>query len=54
MAKPVTFEQFIKKEFGDGTITSAAEIIDRPREVIPTTISLDIALNGGIPEGRWP
>lgn len=59
-AKPATeavaasskaFEAFITKEFGSGIMIPASMLIDKKREIIPTALSLDIALNGGIPEG---
>jgi recombination protein RecA len=46
------FDAFIKKEFGDGIIVPASAISERPRAIIPTCLSLDVALTGGIPEGK--
>jgi recombination protein RecA len=43
----------INKDFGDGTIMSLSEMNETKIECIPTdSVSLDIALGGGIPKGR--
>lgn len=46
-----SFDAFIKREYGENIIQTADTIIDRPRQIIPTTLSLDLSLSGGIPEG---
>jgi recombination protein RecA len=47
-----TLDQFLTRIHGRGIIASAAEAMPpRSREVLNTPLSLDIALNGGIPDG---
>jgi intein/homing endonuclease len=43
----------ISKEFGENIISSANSIIDRKQVIIPISPGLDIALNGGVPEGSF-
>tara|TARA_B100002019_G_scaffold29462_1_gene23395 strand:+ start:4922 stop:5935 length:1014 start_codon:yes stop_codon:yes gene_type:complete len=43
----------IKKSFGDDIILSANSVVDKKIINIPISPSLDIALNGGIPEGSF-
>lgn len=43
----------INKEYGDGIVTPAVDFMRRPKQVIPLSPALDVALNGGIPEGSW-
>jgi recombination protein RecA len=50
--KAESFDEFLTRQYGDGVVTTASAVIDRPRKVLPTVLSLDIALNGGIPEGK--
>ncbi len=45
------FQEFIKRQYGDGVLTKANDVIRRPRDILRTVLSLDIALNGGIPDG---
>lgn len=47
----VAFDEFIRSQF-DGVMVGGHEYVDRPREIVPTVLSLDIALSGGIPEGK--
>lgn len=43
-------EAAIIKEFGEGIFRSAQTLIDQPKKIVPLTPSLDIVLNGGVPE----
>ena len=43
----------VKKKFGDGIMLGANSIIDQNLINIPVSPSLDIILNGGIPEGSF-
>lgn len=43
----------VTKTFGKDIILSANAIIDRPSLVVPIGPSLDIVLNGGVPEGSF-
>lgn len=42
-----------KYELEDGVLAPAMEIIENPKQVIPTSPYLDAALSGGIPEGSF-
>lgn len=53
--KPIaneTFTQFLERQYGVGITTTADTIVEKPRDVLKTILSLDIALSGGIPDGR--
>ena len=55
MAKKIETESldaFLKRQYGEGVLSKASDIVDRPRDVLKTVLSLDIALAGGIPEGK--
>lgn len=41
----------LKKKYGDGILTTADSIVSKPRDILKTTLSLDYALGGGIPDG---
>ena len=43
----------VVKEFGDQIILSANSIVDKKSIIIPISPSLDMVLNGGIPEGSF-
>lgn len=43
----------VTKDFGKDIILSANAIIDRDTVTIPVSPSLDMVLNGGIPEGSF-
>jgi len=43
----------VKKDFGDGIMVSANAIVDQEIITIPVSPSLDLVLNGGIPEGSF-
>jgi len=43
----------VAKQFGDEIILDGSAIVDKPTLVIPVSPSLDIILNGGIPEGSF-
>lgn len=47
----LAFQDFIKKQYGKNILFPADQLVDRPRRVLKTVLSLDIALSGGIPEG---
>lgn len=47
-----TLDEFISRVYGDGVITPANVVMDKPRKILPTILSLDVALNGGIPDGK--
>lgn len=47
-----SFGQFVKRQYGEGVLTKANDIVERPRDILKTSLSLDIALNGGIPDGK--
>lgn len=47
----ITFESQLTKEYGKEILISAESLKDNPASIIPSTLSLDIALSGGIPEG---
>jgi recombination protein RecA len=53
MAKETTatFDDYITKTYGAGLVGMASVKIDRPRKILTTALSMDIALSGGIPEG---
>lgn len=46
-----TLEDFLKRQYNSAVIKTADNIVDRDREVVPTVLSLDLSLSGGIPEG---
>lgn len=48
-----SIKEDVKKTFGDNIILSGNAIVDRKSIVIPVSPSLDILLNGGIPEGSF-
>lgn len=47
-----SFEDFVEKQYGKGIVFSAESLADRPRKILRGPLSLDIALSGGIPEGK--
>jgi len=48
----LTFDDYVNKNFGNEILLTADKFIDKHREILNTTLSLDIALSGGIPEGK--
>jgi len=47
-----SLDKFLERMHGKGIIASAAEALTpRSRDILPTPLSLDIALSGGIPDG---
>jgi len=47
------FAKIIEKEYGKDLIVSGKFVLERSRVVIPISPSVDIGLNGGVPEGSW-
>lgn len=43
----------ILKKYGDGVLVGGSTIIDENNLTIPVSPSINISLNGGIPEGTW-
>jgi recombination protein RecA len=48
---PLSLDDYLAKQYGDGLIQMAAVHASKPQKIIQSSLSLDIALNGGIPEG---
>lgn len=46
-----SFDQFLRRKYGEDIITTADKVVERKRDILKTTLSLDIALSGGIPDG---
>ena len=53
MDKNKTIKEDVKKKFGDGIMVNANAVVDQELVIIPVSPSLDMALNGGIPEGSF-
>jgi RecA/RadA recombinase len=49
----MSLKEDVIKNFGDEIILSGSALVDKNVVVIPVSPSLDIALNGGIPEGSF-
>jgi len=49
---PMSLDDYLTGHYGKGIVASAEERVSKPRIVLSTSLSLDLALNGGIPEGR--
>jgi recombination protein RecA len=49
----MSVKEDVTKTFGDDIILSGNAIVDRKSVIIPVSPSLDILLNGGIPEGSF-
>jgi recombination protein RecA len=49
----MTVKEDVKKAFGDNIILTGNAIVDKDVLTIPVSPSLDIVLNGGIPEGSF-
>lgn len=41
----------LRKKYGEGILTTADQLVVKEREILKTTLSLDYALGGGIPDG---
>ena len=54
---PVTegsqLQKELTKEFGEGVVVSARDLLDDEKQIIPLSPALDVGLHGGIPEGSW-
>jgi recombination protein RecA len=48
-----TLKDDVTKQFGSDIILSASALVDQKSVIIPVSPSLDIVLNGGIPEGSF-
>jgi recombination protein RecA len=49
----MAIKEEVKKSFGDNIILSGNSIVDKKVLVIPVSPSLDLILNGGVPEGSF-
>lgn len=49
----MTLKEDVTKTFGDDIILTGNAIVDKKNVIIPVSPSLDIVLNGGIPEGSF-
>ncbi|NDG32998.1 hypothetical protein EB118_23395, partial [bacterium] len=49
----MSFKEDVLKNFGDDIILTGNAVVDRKVITIPVSPSLDIVLNGGIPEGSF-
>lgn len=49
----MSLKEDVVKNFGDDIILTGNAIVDRKNTIIPVSPSLDIVLNGGIPEGSF-
>lgn len=49
----MSLKEDVTKNFGDDIILTGNAIVDRKSVIIPVSPSLDIVLNGGIPEGSF-
>jgi len=49
----MSLKEDVVKNFGDDIILTGNAIVDRKNTIIPVSPSLDIILNGGIPEGSF-
>jgi recombination protein RecA len=49
----MAIKEEVKKSFGDDIILSGNNIVDKKVLVIPVSPSLDLILNGGVPEGSF-
>ncbi len=46
-----SFDKWLKREYGEDVLVQADSLVERKRSILKTTMSLDIALSGGIPDG---
>jgi len=46
-----SFDSFLERQYGKNVLIKADDMIHRKRDILPTVLSLDIGLNGGIPDG---
>lgn len=51
--KSVSIHEDVKKKFGSDVILSGSSVVDKESIVIPVSQSIDLVLNGGIPEGSF-
>jgi recombination protein RecA len=49
----MSLKEDVKKNFGDNILITASSVMDKQLLTIPVSPSLDIVLNGGIPEGSF-
>lgn len=53
MSGTTTLKDDVTKQFGSDIMLSASALIDKKSVIIPISPSLDIVLNGGVPEGSF-
>ena len=53
MSAATTLKDDVTKQFGSDIMLSASALIDKKTVIIPISPSLDIVLNGGVPEGSF-
>ena len=46
-----SLDSYLDRQYGKGVVLKASELVQKPKDILPTVLSLDIALSGGIPEG---
>jgi recombination protein RecA len=46
-----SFDQWLEREHGKDVLVTASSMVQQKRKILPTSLSLDIALSGGIPDG---
>lgn len=52
--KPIneeSLDEWLSREHGKDILITADDIVDQKRDILPTILSLDISLSGGIPDG---
>jgi hypothetical protein len=49
----MSLKEDVIKNFGDDILLTGNAVVDKKNIVIPVSPSLDIILNGGIPEGSF-
>ncbi len=46
-----SFDKYLQRQYGKDILVQADSLVERKRDILKTTISLDISLSGGIPDG---
>lgn len=44
-------KEYVDHKYGEQIICSSNELFDKPKQVIPVSLALDVGLSGGVPEG---